>query len=158
MLKSTLITLSVIADEHVNIQIIDENHILFESKEKNPKAAFTTIKTGIHRFCFINTSKEENWVSIALKWGPGAYDSGSIANKADFEPIDLAMMNVNIALKEYQANIKQMKDLANIVQNATSKASSKIAAFSIFNIVSIIIINIVQTLYIKKFFRSRKLI
>ncbi|KAH8582154.1 emp24 gp25L p24 family [Cryptosporidium sp. chipmunk genotype I] len=158
ILKSTLITLSVVASEQVNIQIIDDSHILFESKEKNPKAAFTTIKTGIHRFCFINTSQEDNWASIALKWGPGAYDSGSIANKADFEPIDAAIMNINIALKEYQANIKQMKSLANNIQNATSKASNRIAALSIFNIASIILINVIQTLYIKKFFKSRKLI
>ncbi|TRY53385.1 emp24/gp25L/p24 family/GOLD domain containing protein [Cryptosporidium tyzzeri] len=158
MLKSTLITLSVIAEKQANIQIIDDTHVLFESKEKNPKAAFTTIKTGIHRFCFINTSQEDNWVSIALKWGPGAYDSGSIANKADFEPIDIAMTNINVALKEYQANIKQMKSLANSIQHATSNASNRIAAFSIFNIASIIVISVIQTLYIKKFFRSRKLI
>ncbi|KAJ1607873.1 emp24/gp25L/p24-like protein [Cryptosporidium canis] len=128
------------------------------SEEKAPKAAFTTIRDGVHRFCFINISQKENWVSIALKWGPAAYDSGSIASKADLEPIDLAVMNINIALKEYQANIKQMKSLSNTVQDETSTASSRIAALSIFNIISIIVINVLQTLYIKRFFRSRKLI
>ncbi|KAJ1605621.1 emp24/gp25L/p24-like protein [Cryptosporidium canis] len=158
MLKSTLITLSVVAVDLINTQIIDDNRVLFESKEKTPKAAFTTIRDGVHRFCFINISQKENWVSITLKWGPAAYDSGSIASKADLEPIDLAIMNINIALKEYQANIKQMKSLSNTVQDETSTASRRIAAFSIFNIISIIVINVLQTLYIKSFFRSRKLI
>lgn len=33
MLKSTLITLSVIAEKQANIQIIDDTHVLFESSK-----------------------------------------------------------------------------------------------------------------------------
>ncbi|KAF7457451.1 emp24/gp25L/p24 family protein [Cryptosporidium felis] len=158
MLKSTLITLDALAQEEMGIRISDEKNTLFESNEKNTKVAITTIRTGIHQFCLINNSLKENVVSINLKWGPGAYDSGSIANKADLEPLNEILINVNTSLKEYQANIKQMKGLSRTIQNATSTASSRIAAFSVFNILCIVLIGILQTYYIKNFFRSRKLI
>ncbi|KAH8741294.1 emp24/gp25L/p24 family protein with transmembrane domain [Cryptosporidium ryanae] len=158
MLANTLILFDSVSKEDINVIISDEKNTLFDQKEKHTKAAFSTIRNGIHRFCFANLSKNTNKVDIILKWGPSARDSKSIANKSDIEPIEGIIKDINIALKEYQEGVKQIKRTTSEIRRITSSASQRIAAFSLINIVAIIGINLVQAIYTKRFFKSRKLI
>ncbi|KAH7648224.1 emp24 gp25L p24 family protein with transmembrane domain [Cryptosporidium bovis] len=158
MSANTLILFDSISKEDINIIISDEKNTLLDQKEKHTKAAFSTIRNGIHRFCFANLSKNMNKVDIVLKWGPSARDSKSIANKGDIEPIEEIIKDINIALKEYQEGVKQIKRVTSEIRKVTSSASRRIAVFSLINILSIVAINLVQAMYTKRFFKSRKLI
>ncbi|EEA07125.1 uncharacterized protein CMU_035110 [Cryptosporidium muris RN66] len=140
------------------IELILKILTLFSLDGNSIKTAFTTLESGPHYICIFNPNDSNIKTTISFKWGSETQDYTSIAKKEHIEPSKKILNDIIIALNDYQSSLFQIAQAESLLHVASESAYSRVIFFSILNIIVIIGINIIQTIYFKKFFSSRKLI
>lgn len=122
------------------------------------KIAFTSTDAGPHQLCLDNETTTGSKVDFELLSGVEAKDYSEIATKSNMKPVE-------INLKKLQDTIAfLLKELSGVMMyEETTLAlndalSNKIILFSMITLVSMVVIGLFETLYIKKYLQRRKLI
>ncbi len=122
------------------------------------KIGYTASEPGNHQICIDNFNDSENTITFEFLSGVSARDYSDVAKKSNLKPIEL--------------NLKKLEDMVNylihelgsiMAHEETSLAlndtlSNKIILFSMLTLISMIVVGLIETLYIRRFLQKRKLI
>ncbi|KAL7069402.1 hypothetical protein ACR3K2_03370 [Cryptosporidium serpentis] len=158
ILKNTLVVIECNSLYPINLSIRDDKDIIYSADDNSIKTAFTTLESGPHYVCIFNPNDSNIKITISFKWGSETQDYTSIAKKEHIKPSKKILNDIIIALNDYQSSLFQVAQVESLLHVASESAYSRVIFFSILNIIVIIGINLIQTIYFKKFFSSRKLI
>ncbi|EGR31139.1 transmembrane emp24-like trafficking protein 10, putative [Ichthyophthirius multifiliis] len=128
------------------------------SNETNGKVYFTTEQEGIYQFCIESTLSSGVKMLIDYKTGVEAKDYSMLKQKDDFQPIDLEVKKMEDMLKTIGKEKKMLGRKAGNISRFTDDVGFKVMAFSLITLLLLALLTIFQNIYLKTFFKQKKLI
>ncbi len=122
------------------------------------KIAFTASEAGNHQLCFDNESNQQHKVDFEFLSGVNAKDYSDIAKKSNLKPIELNLKKLEDMISYILHELSGMMSYEENSLAVNDALSNKIILFSMITLVAMIVIGLVETFYIQKFLRNRKLI
>ena len=122
------------------------------------KYPFTTYQQGYYEICIYNYDIKATYIYYNLKYGVAAKDYSSIARTKDLKPIDIEiekLVEKISTLNNKSTFIRQMEKLTQIMLDSIS---NKLFNYGIMMIIVMIIIGVLETFYLKKFLKKKKII
>lgn len=157
----TLLIISVnsINDNNLNVFIRDPDQK--KDKElhgvKNYKESFTTYKGGNYEVCIINTERKEAEVRLEIKSGIAAKDYSSVAKIQDLQPIEKDLLILEDSSKELRHMISFFNTHQKNYDGLQNSVVMNISYFSIFVIIVMLSLGLLETLVSRYIVISNKL-
>ncbi|RAL54998.1 unnamed protein product [Cuscuta campestris] len=136
-----------------------------EEKVTHGQFAFTTTESGDHLVCFWmatpTTTTSHNkaaTVGIDIKVGIAAKDWDSIAKKEKTQGLELELMKLEGLVQAIHENLAYLKIREGEMREVSERTNERVAWFSILSLALCILISLLQTCHIKRFFRNKKLL
>ncbi|KAJ7946637.1 Transmembrane emp24 domain-containing protein [Quillaja saponaria] len=124
--------------------------------------AFTTHEAGNYLACFWVDGHNEGGgdVSVNLDWrtGVATKDWESVARKERIEGVELELRKLEGAVEAIHENLLYLKSREADMRMVSEKTNTRVAMFSIMSLAVCITVSALQLLYLKQFFRKKKLI
>eukprot|EP01080_Neovahlkampfia_damariscottae_P009950 gene9950-2271_t len=126
---------------------------------------FTAHEGGDYSFCFFSRNTvsysshiQARRVSFKVLTGSETVNYQNIARKEHLKPIELNLRMMEDSLKSIYLEYVYFKDREHKMRQVSDSTSSRIKWLGAFSIIVIIASSIFQALYMKSFFRKKKLI
>jgi len=134
--------------------------VVYKEERRNKVShAFTSTTAGPHWVCLTNLDTyRELIVKMSMKSGVAAKDYSQIAKKDHLEPTQVAMKRIDDLLKEYRSNLLYQKRRDERMRETIDDTAHRALMFCLMNSVIIVAMGAVQTILLRKFFRSKKII
>ena len=149
----------------VSLKVTDSNaHILYQHADaKQGKFAFTTDDYDMFQICFtsVSTSKGINKpheVSLKMKRGIEAKNYDEIAKAEKLKPLEVELRRLEDLSSSIVNAFTYMKQREEEMKDTNESTNSRVLYFSIFSMLCLIGLATWQVLYLRKFFKSKKLI
>ncbi|RDX73184.1 Transmembrane emp24 domain-containing protein p24delta3 [Mucuna pruriens] len=125
--------------------------------------AFTTTETGNYVACFWVDNKHQEGAgdtTMSLEWKTGiaAKDWDSVARKEKIEGVELELRKLEGAVEAIRDNLIYLKNREAEMREVSEATNARVAWFSIFSLGVCILVSVLQLLYLKRYFRKKKLI
>jgi len=129
--------------------------------------AFTTEASGEIFVCFLDRVKpnldlsNRNHIREAtfkLKTGVQAKDYSSVAKKDDLKPIELEMLKLEDLLEEINNDMKYLRNREHVMRDTNESTNTRVLWLSITSLLVLLGLGIFQILYLKRYFRQKKII
>jgi len=149
----------------VNMKVTDSNaHVLYQKEDATTgKFAFTTDDYDMFQICFSSKAKTPGLrgaqqVDLNLKRGIEAKNYDEIAKTDQLKPLEVELRR----LEELSASIASaffyMKKREEEMRDTNESTNSRVLYFSAFSMLCLVGLATWQVLYLRKFFKSKKLI
>ena len=122
------------------------------------KFSLTTSKDGNVMMCVYNNGTELIRISYEYKVGIEANDYTQLLQKDQIKPIEVEVKKLEDIAKFIQTKSKFNIQLEEKQNNLDDEISSRMIKYSIATIVILLVITSFQSYYMRKFFRTKKLI
>lgn len=122
------------------------------------KIAFTASEAGNHQLCITNSATRETKVDFEFLSGVNAKDYSDIAKKSNLKPIELNLQKLEDMISYLIHELSTIMAHEESTLALNDALSNKIILFSMITLVSMIVVGLVETIYIQRFLRNRKLI
>ncbi|OAF68473.1 Endoplasmic reticulum vesicle protein 25 [Intoshia linei] len=146
----------------LHVSIYDSKHsTLYSQKNKdNGEFSFSTDDFDIFKVCFKSFSGtlQKRTVFLDIKFGSEAKDYKEMAELEKLKPLDVKLKMVQDLSKEIVKNFDELAVQERKMNQTNESTHSRILYLSIFSIVCVIGLAVWQAMYLKKYFRTRKLI
>jgi hypothetical protein len=145
----------------VRVRIIDHNGNIVYNKEnkQTQKINYNPHDSGIHQICIDNFSKIIANTSFEYLYGVAAKDYSSLVTQDKIKPFELNVLriydSINIMHQEFKT---LMTSESNYYISHTENISSSMIFFTIVVLGAISIVNITEFIYLKSYFKKRKII
>ncbi|XP_059313623.1 transmembrane emp24 domain-containing protein p24delta3-like [Lycium ferocissimum] len=125
--------------------------------------AFTTTETGNYLACFWvedghNPGGGSLTVSLDWKTGIAAKDWESVAKKEKIEGLELELRKLEGAVEAIHENLIYLKTREAEMRSVSETTNARVASFSIASLAVCGLAAVLQILYLKRYFRKKKLI
>ncbi|XP_002128822.1 transmembrane emp24 domain-containing protein 10-like [Ciona intestinalis] len=149
----------------VSLKVTDTNgHILYQKDEATQgKFAFTTDDYDMFQICF--TSKADfkgkmppQEVKLLLKRGVEAKNYDELAKTEKLKPLEVELRRLEDLSESIVQAFAYMKKREEEMRNTNESTNSRVLYFSMFSMLCLIGLATWQVLYLRKFFKSKKLI
>ena len=149
----------------VSIKVTDSrHHILYQNAEalKN-KFAFTTDDYDMFQICFSSVSNfkgklQPHQVHLKIKRGIEAKNYEEIAKAEQLKPLEVELRRLEDLSTDIVNAFSYMKLREEEMKNTNESTNSRVLYFSVFSMLCLIGLATWQVLYLRKFFKSKKLI
>lgn len=126
---------------------------------KQAKHSFVTTNSGEYNLCVINQSNFEVYVSLSIKIGiSNNKDLNNLLKKADLKESELKLLKIQESLKRIRQESIYIRQRETDMRGTNETIYSRITGYSIITILILCVIGILQSLYLKNFFKSKKLV
>jgi len=132
--------------------------LITRQNEDQPIFSYTSEKPGVHTVCIDNVSNEMMDIFIRFRSGVDAKDFSGIAETYKFKPIELDIYKIEELVKNIRRDTKNLITSDERRLRKRDKISSRMTFFSIITIVVVTVLASFQSVYLKSFFKSRKLL
>lgn len=122
---------------------------------------FTTDKQGEYKFCFQSTNQHPDHqleVEFDLKVGFEAKDYSEVAKKEHLKPIELELLKLNDMSNDVLAEMQQIRHREVFHRETTESTNFAVVGWSALSLVIIVVLGVYQTFYLKRYFKTKKLI
>uniref|UniRef100_H2XWC1 GOLD domain-containing protein n=1 Tax=Ciona intestinalis TaxID=7719 RepID=H2XWC1_CIOIN len=149
----------------VSLKVTDTNgHILYQKDEATQgKFAFTTDDYDMFQICF--TSKADfkgkmppQEVKLLLKRGVEAKNYDEVSKTEKLKPLEVELRRLEDLSESIVQAFAYMKKREEEMRNTNESTNSRVLYFSMFSMLCLIGLATWQVLYLRKFFKSKKLI
>ncbi|KAH8854686.1 Transmembrane emp24 domain-containing protein 10, partial [Schistosoma japonicum] len=154
----------ITTNEHkTNIRVRDvKKHILYQRDNiKSGKFAFTTEDFDLFEVCFEsqpdNTDHEQE-VFLNIKHGTEAKDFDKMAKAEKLQPIEVLLKKLEGLADEIVQDFVLMHSKSGKMRNINESTHTRVLYFSILSMVILIGFACWQVLYLRRYFKSKKLI
>jgi len=152
-----------LANVDVNLKITDsKDHILFQKDEASEgKFAFTLDQADVFSICFTSKSSGQSRpidISLEIKRGVEAKNYDELAKAEELKPLELELRRLEDLTESIVTDFAHMKKREEEMRNTNESTNSRVLYFSIFSMFCLIALASWQVLYLKKYFKSKKLI
>ncbi|GAB4848149.1 hypothetical protein Ancab_002815 [Ancistrocladus abbreviatus] len=137
------------------------NKLYHKENVTHGQFAFTTHEAGNYLACFwLDGNKKVGDVSVNLDWRTGiaAKDWESVAKKEKIEGVELELRKLEGAVEAIHENLLFLKTREAEMRTVSEKTNTRVALFSIMSLGVCITVSALQLLYLKQYFRKKKLI
>lgn len=148
----------------VHMKVTDSNaHVLYQKEEAtNGKFAFTTDDYDMFQICFASKSstpmKGEQQVELNLKRGIEAKNYDEIAKTDQLKPLEVELRRLEELSSSIASAFFYMKKREEEMRDTNESTNSRVLYFSAFSMLCLVCLATWQVLYLRKFFKSKKLI
>lgn len=143
----------------------DNNHILFSHKDSQGKFSFTSDRTSAVYICFsskveipMGTFLPDQLVHITLKHGVEAKHYKEIAKMEKLKPLETKVQQLTELAKELQDYFEQMQTRRRERRGSNEFTNSWLLNIGLFSSVCVVLVALLQAVFLRRFFRTHKLI
>jgi len=134
-----------------------------ENIEKEGKFAFTTDKDDIFEICFIsrvpsNVRGSRQEVFLATKHGVEAKNYENLGDAAKLKPLEVELKRLEDMSESIVQDFAFMRRREEEMRDTNESTNSRVLYFSIFSMCCLLGLATWQVLYLRKYFKSKKLI
>uniref|UniRef100_K3WH93 GOLD domain-containing protein n=1 Tax=Globisporangium ultimum (strain ATCC 200006 / CBS 805.95 / DAOM BR144) TaxID=431595 RepID=K3WH93_GLOUD len=122
------------------------------------KFSFHAGTGGSHSVCFYNTNDNAVRIQLDFKHGVEAKDYTEVAKREHLMPVEKELRKMEDTVDEIHREMLYMREREAAMRNTNESTNSRVLWFSFFSIVVLLGMGVWQVLYLKKFFKSKKLI
>merc|ERR1712147_130466 len=165
-------TMSPSPKHRVDILVTDsKGHTLYNKEgtgnqeEESGKFAFTTDDADVFEVCFrsISTGGFSNdpkfhEVSILVRKGVEAKSYDETAKTEKLKPLEVELRRLEDLSDSIVNDLQYMKQREEEMRSTNESTNSRVLYFSIFSMLCLVALGTWQVLYLRKFFKSKKLI
>ena len=137
---------------------IKEDHNIDLSDKDVHKVTFTATEEGYYTCCFYNNNDKTMRVMMDLKHGVEAKDYSDLAKKEHLAPVEQELRKMEDTIGEIHREMLYMRTREAAMRNTNESTNARVLYFSFFSIVVLCGMGTWQVMYLKKFFRAKKLI
>jgi len=152
-------------DQMVDLMVVDNNGHHFFNKEKADagKFAFTTDNYNVYEICFIsrvpaNRRGVRQEVSLVVKHGPEAKSYDELAKANKLGPLEVELKRLEDLSLSIVQDFAYMRSREEEMRDTNESTNSRVLYFSIFSMCCLLGLATWQVLYLRKYFKSKKLI
>lgn len=149
----------------VSLKVTDSNaHILYQHADaKHGKFAFTTDDYDMFQICFSSAGNlkgkvKPHEVQLQMKRGIEAKNYDEIAKAEKLKPLEVELRRLEDLSSSIVNAFSYMKQREEEMKDTNESTNSRVLYFSIFSMLCLIGLATWQVLYLRKFFKSKKLI
>ena len=149
----------------VGLKVTESNdHILYQNADaKQGKFAFTTDQYDVFQICFKSESSVKgrlppHQVELKVKRGIEAKNYEEVAKAEKLKPLEVELRRLEDLSTEIVNAFSYMKKREEQMRDTNESTNSRVLYFSIFSMLCLIGLATWQVLYLRKFFKSKKLI
>lgn len=113
---------------------------------------------GSYSVCFFNSNDKAARVVLDFKHGVEAKDYSEVAKREHLMPVEKELRKMEDTVDEIHREMLYMREREAAMRNTNESTNSRVLWFSFFSIVVLLGMGVWQVLYLKKFFKSKKLI
>lgn len=122
------------------------------------KFSFTALDSGTHSLCLENEGTLRLPVKVDLKTGVRAKDYSNIASTKEMKELDYRIKMYEDLIKQIHGRMQVLREREEQMRNTNLTIHSRVVSYSICTIFLLVALAVVQILYLKKFFRAKKMI
>lgn len=120
--------------------------------------AFTTSEIGQHVACFWVDGHEGASLNLEWKIGVDAKDWDAVAKKEKIQGVELELRKLDDVVESIHENLLYLKQREEEMREVSEKTNARVAWFSVMSLGTCIAASAAQVLYLKRYFRKKKLI
>lgn len=122
------------------------------------KFSFHADAAGTYSVCFYNMNDNPVRMMLDFKHGVEAKDYSEVAKREHLMPVEKELRKMEDTVDEIHREMLYMRQREAAMRNTNESTNSRVLWFSFFSIVVLLGMGVAQVLYLKKFFKSKKLI
>ncbi|CAN4081429.1 unnamed protein product [Withania somnifera] len=138
------------------------NNLYHEENVTHGQFAFTTTEGGNYLACFWmdNHAPGAKAVTIGIDWKTGisAKDWESVARKEKIEGVELELVKLEGIVQAIHENLEYLKNREAELREVSEKTNARVAWLSVMSLGICLAAAVLQIIYLKYFFRKKKLI
>ena len=147
------------SSEDLGLKIIDPvAFLLYHKSAKEHLFSFTALEPGLYKYCVVNDLANIAQVDIELKTGVKAKDYSGIASTKNLKSIELKMKKLEDQTKDIHKKIQFLREREEQMRNTNTTIHDRVIGYSICTVVMLLGLALVQILYLKRYFRTKKMI
>ena len=146
--------------EVLNIFIQDpKSEIIFSKSQTNfAKFSFAALTDGTYTICIHNQDLNPVSVDFDIKTGVRAKDYSGLASTKEMKEIDYRVKMYEDLIKQIHSRMQVLREREEQMRNTNLTIHSRVIAFSICTVLLLVALAVIQVLYLKRFFRAKKMI
>lgn len=167
--KGVLVTgeydISAQPDQVVDLMVIDTKGQHFVNRENTDKGkfAFTTDDYDVFEICFLsrvpqNLRGQRHEVSLTTKHGVEAKTYDGLGDAAKLKPLEVELKRLEDLSESIVQDFAHMRQREEEMRDTNESTNSRVLYFSIFSMCCLLALATWQVLYLRKYFKSKKLI
>eukprot|EP00053_Salpingoeca_punica_P001095 m.31940 g.31940 ORF g.31940 m.31940 type:complete len:207 (-) comp10810_c0_seq1:241-861(-) len=155
------------ANSHVILEIKDSRgHPVYRKEDAlKGKFAFTSDDNDVFDICFLNNPKDadnivehQRNVHLDVKAGVEARSYDKVAEAEKLKPLELELRRLEDLSESIVLDFARMKKREEEHRDTNESTNSRLLNFSIFSMVCLLVLALWQVLYLKRYFKQKKLI
>jgi len=155
------------AGHKVHLKVTDsKEHILYNKETATKgKFAFTTDDQDVFSICFISESSgafqrdaKSHEIEINLKKGVEAKSYEEQAKTEKLKPLEVELRRLEDMSDSIVMDFQYMKSREEEMRSTNESTNTRVLYFSIFSMVCLVALGTWQVFYLRRFFKSKKLI
>lgn len=159
MTSETLAVFTLKSEQDITFTVIDpESEALYSNSEKFHKFSFSALNSGVYRFCVMNHSPFISKIDVDLKTGVSAKDYSGIASVKNLKEIELKLKKLEDQTKDVHKKIQFLREREEQLRGTNRTIHDRVITYSICTVVILLCLAFIQILYLKNFFRAKKMI
>lgn len=127
-------------------------------KVKEDKFSFIAPSTGPYSFCLYNAGTVVAIVEFDILTGVAAKDFSDLPQAKDIKESEKRTSKVKEAIIELQSELSALKERDIQMAHTNETIGSRVVNYSILTIVMLLVLAVVQTMYLKRFMKNKKMI
>uniref|UniRef100_A0A0X3NYE7 Transmembrane emp24 domain-containing protein 10 n=2 Tax=Schistocephalus solidus TaxID=70667 RepID=A0A0X3NYE7_SCHSO len=152
------------ATSHVNIEVKDTKGHIFFQKSDITKGKFTFSAEDDETFdvCFRCTAAvgthEQREIYLDIKQGVETKNYAALAEAENLKPIEAELKRIEYISDSIVKDFVSMHSRADAMRNINASTHSRVLYFSVFSMLCLVALATWQVLYLRRYFKSKKLI
>lgn len=145
----------------VRVSVIDPDRRMLYAKVlefEQDIFAFSTKKPGLHKICFRNNARETRRVVLEVKTDIETKDYSEVIRKEHLKPLELEFLKAEDTMRQVTREFNYMQKREARMKQTSESTASRIRFFAYVSILVLLLLSFWQTVYLKSFFRSKKLL
>lgn len=153
---------------HTTLEVTDsKGHLLYKKEQATKgKFAFTTDEYDVFEICFHTrilvdvrgTEGIHKEIHIDVKHGVEAKDYENLAKVEKLKPLEVELRRLEDLSQDIVSDFAYMKAREEEMRDTNESTNSKVLYFSIFSMCCLLGLAIWQVLYLRRYFKAKKLI
>jgi hypothetical protein len=136
-----------------------EARVSFEQRgDTSGKFAFTAQFDGEYEACFTNRGNMDAYLAFTSRSGVDAKDYDEVAKQENLKPIEVQLKRLEDAATSLRQEMDYLERREIKMKETNEATSNRIMIFSFMSMLTLVAITVGQIVYLKSFFKSKKLI
>lgn len=156
--SETLAIVEVSSNNDFGLRVQDSGkYYLYERIKTEHKYSWTAFDSGIYSCCVFSQSDSVE-IEFEFKKGVMAKDFSQMAKIKNLKGIEVNLKRLDELAKEIHKKVQFLREREEKLRNTNATIHSRVIVYSICTICILVALAIIQIMYMKRFFKSKKMI